>query len=401
MLVDELASPSKRGFLPMSDRSTYSTLHVNTSRDWRGGERQTLLLAEALHSAGHPSGVICPPNSPLEERCRQQGLPVFPVQMKSEVDLAACRKLIQVIRQESPQIIQAHTAHAHTLCGLARLGIRWGGPQHLRPAVIAQRRVPFSIHRSGTPFFTPWKYRRLADHLIAVSQQVGRILEGDGVPADQIRVIPDGVPALPTPETSPTLWRQQHGVPDKGLLIGSVGHLSQEKGHVHLIEALSHLRIREQPAQLVIVGEGTERAHLTRRAQELGISDRVHLIGFQKDVSSALHALDVYAHPSLEEGLGTSILDALQALRPVVASRVGGIPEVIEQMVTGHLVSPGDPKALAVSIDELLDDPEKAAGYAQAGQKRCLQSYSVEAMREANLHLYSHICGNNSDESER
>ena len=367
----------------MSDQGSFSTLHINTSREWRGGERQTLLLAEGLHTGGHRTRVVCPPNSELEQRCRDQGIPVLPLKMRGEADLTAIDRLRRWIREETPDLVHTHTAHAHTLGGLAR----WG----LGPLCVAQRRVPFSILRSGTPIVTPWKYRRLADHLIAISEQVARVLEGDEIPADHITVIPDGVPPLPEPKISPTQWRQQFRIPDQGLLIGSVGQLSREKGHVHLIEALTHLDHRSQPVQLVLVGEGPEKLALSERARALGMHGRVHFTGFQSDVSSATHALDLYVQPSLEEGLGTSILDALQACRPVVASQVGGIPEVIIDGETGRLAPAANPAQLAEAIDSLLDDREGAITLARAGQQRATQHYSQTALIDGNLQLYTRL----------
>ncbi len=367
----------------MSDQGSFSTLHINTSREWRGGERQTLLLAEGLHAGGHRTRVVCPPDSELEQRCRDQGIPVLPLKMRGEADLTAIDRLRRWIREETPDLVHTHTAHAHTIGGLAR----WG----LGPLCVAQRRGPFSILRSGTPFVTPWKYRRLADHLIAISEQVARVLEGDDIPADHITVIPDGVPPLPEPKSSATQWRQQFRIPDQGLLIGSVGQLSREKGHVHLIEALTHLDHRSQPVQLVLVGDGPEKMALSERARALGMHGRVHFTGFQSDVSSAIHALDLYVQPSLEEGLGTSILDALQACRPVVASQVGGIPEVIIDGETGRLAPAADPVRLAEAIDSLLDDPEGAITLARAGQQRATRHYSQTALIEGNLQLYTRL----------
>jgi len=367
----------------MEQRGPFSTLHINTSREWRGGERQTLLLAQGLHDADHPTRVVCPPGSELEKRCGDAGITVHPLTMRGEVDLKAIRQLRRWIREETPDYVHTHTAHAHTLGGFAR----WG----LGPLCLAQRRVPFSILRSGTPFVTPWKYRRLADHVIAISQQVAKILEADGIATDRISIIPDGVPPLPEPEITPTRWRQQFRISDRGPLIGSVGALSREKGHVHLIEALPHLKHRSDPVQLVLVGDGPEKLALSERARALGMNGRVHFSGFQSDVSSAIHAFDVFVQPSLEEGLGTSLLDALQALRPVVATAVGGIPEVIRDGETGRLVPAADPSALAAAIDALLDDSKEANRMAHIGKDQVDDQYSLKALVEGNIELYHRL----------
>jgi glycosyltransferase involved in cell wall biosynthesis len=117
----------------------------------------------------------------------------------------------------------------------------------------------------------------------------------------------------------------------------------------------------------------------------------VHRIGFEEDVSSWLHALDLFIHPSLDEGLGTSILDALGAGRTVIASAVGGIPEVIEDGVTGRLVAAADPRQLAEVIDELLDDPAAAADLATAGQQLQKHKFSADAMVRGNIEVHQEL----------
>ena len=371
----------------------FSTLHINTAREWRGGERQMLLLVEGLHQAGHRTRVICPPESKLESRCRQAGIPVHTLKMRGELDLNAIDQVRRWIREETPDIVHTHTPHAHSIGGLAR----WG----LGPLCIAHRRVPYPILRSGTPFITPWKYRRLADHLIAISAQVRRVLEYDEIPKDHITVILDGVPPLPEPTLSATRFRQQFQIPDRGFLIGCVGQFSHEKGQVHLIEAMHHLKHRPDPVQLVLVGTGPDQLALQERARALGIHGRVHFTGFQKDVSSAIHAFDLYVQPSREEGLGTSIIDALHARRPVVASDVGGIPEVITDGETGLLAPPRDSQAIATAIDDLLDHPEKAQKLANQGQRWVTEQFSLEALIEGHLKLYEQLLTRQSSHLHR
>jgi glycosyltransferase involved in cell wall biosynthesis len=157
------------------------------------------------------------------------------------------------------------------------------------------------------------------------------------------------------------------------------------------VQAMAQLRDRHPRAHLVLIGDGKLDKSLRDSARKLGIEERVHRVGFQEDVASWLSALDLYIHPSLEEGLGTSILDALGAGRTVIASDVGGIPEVIEDGVTGRLVAAANPALLAEAIDQMLDDPTTAARLAEAGKQRATSQFSAEAMVEGNIRVHREL----------
>jgi len=361
------------------------SLHLNTARSWRGGERQTLLLLEGLRREGHAASVVCPPGSPLAKRAHTSGIPVHEIPLRGELDLSSAMKLRRLIRQLKPQILQLHTAHAHSTGLLSRLGLG------TRPAVIVQRRVDFSIHRSGTPGLTRLKYQLGVDRYIAISHKIAEVLQSDEIDPQRIRVVHSGVPPLPEPTRSAEELRNNWQLGTEAPLLGAIGALTSHKGHRHLIEAMALLRPRDPAAQLVLIGEGEEAQTLDAVAAQQGVADRVHRIGFEEDVSSWLHALDLFIHPSLDEGLGTSILDALGARRTVIASAVGGIPEVIEDGVTGRLVAAADPRQLAEVIDELLDDPAAAADLATAGQQLQEHKFSADAMVRGNIEVHQEL----------
>ena len=360
------------------------SLHLNTATSWGGGERQTLLLVEGLRREGHQATIACPPASPLAQKARSSGIPLDEIPLRGELDLSSVRQLRRLIQHVDPQILQLHTAHAHTIGLLANFGLRRA------PSVIVQRRVAFSIYRSGTPLLTRLKYRHGVDRYVAISNRIAEVLQQDGIDPQRIRVVHSGVTALPDPVRSVKELRDQLQLTDSAPLLGSVGVLSENKGHRYLIEAMALLRSRQPAAHLVLIGAGDEAEanSIDEVANKYGIADCIHRVGFQEDVSSWFAALDLYIHPTLEEGLGTSILDALTATRAVIASAVGGIPEVIEEGVTGRLIAPADPARLAQVIDQLLDDPTTAETLATAGKQRVEQHFSAEAMVRGNLAVH-------------
>ncbi len=368
----------------LNDPASITSLHVNSSRVWRGGERQTLLLVEGLRSRGHDACIACPPRSPLSSRAQEAQIPTYEVSMRNELDLRGVFGLRRLIGRLQPRVLQLHTGHAHSLGVLAR-GFR------RQPATIVNRRVDYSIHRSGTPGFTRLKYSLGVDLFVAISKAIATVLIEDGVAAERIRVIHSGVPPLPDASGSRDGLRESLAIPTDAIVVGTVGELTAHKGHVHLVAALALLRTRQQPVHLVIVGDGKGAAILEEEARSGGVFDRLHLVGFQHDVAGWLAAFDVFAMPSVEEGLGTSVLDAMRASLPVVASAVGGIPEAILDGECGILVAPGEPSLLAEAIDRLIDDPESARRLAEAAHQRVEEHFSAEAMIDGTLEVHREL----------
>ncbi len=360
------------------------TLHVNTERTWRGGERQTLLLAAGLRDRGQGVEVVCPPGSPLGERAHAAGLVVHEIPMRGELDVWAIRALRRIYRESAIDVVQLHTSHAHTLGALARLGRRL-------PRTIVARRVDYSIHRSGTPGFTHLKYRAGIDRYIAISAAIRGVLVADGIRETRISVVHSGVVPLPPAERDRAAVRSGLGIPLSARVIGNVAHLAKHKGQRHLVAAFDALAPHYPDVHLVIVGEGEERAFLESEITRRRLGGRVHLAGFHEDVAAHLAAFDLFVMPSEQEGLCTSLLDALGAGLPVVGSRTGGIPEIIEDEVTGLLAPVGDSTALATAIGSLLDDPDRATVLASAGRKKVEERFSAASMIEGTLAVYREL----------
>lgn len=364
--------------------SPIRTLHVNTEPTWRGGERQTLLLTTGLAARGHVAEIICPPGAPLGDRARAEGLTVHDLKMRGELDLVAVGRLRRIFDERDADIVQMHTSHAHTLCTLARMG-------RSRPATVVARRVDYSIHRSGTWGFTHVKYRYGVDRYIAISAAIGEQLVKDGVRRERVRVVHSGVIPLAPPERDRAAVRAEFGIPADARVVGNVAHMALHKGQIHLVRAIAELAPRYDDLHLLLVGDGEERERLESAAEKLGLSDRVHLAGFRSNVAEFLDAFDMFIMPSLHEGLCTSLLDALSRDVPIIGSRVGGIPEIIEEGVTGLLAPVGDEPALAAAIARFLDEPELARRTARAGHEKADRHFSADAMVDGTVEVYREL----------
>jgi glycosyltransferase involved in cell wall biosynthesis len=361
--------------------------HLNTEPTWRGGEQQTLYLLEGLLRRGHAAVLFCPQGSPLAARAAAAGIDVRPLAVRSEGDVPAMLRLARSLRKLAPEVLHMHTSHAHTVgvCAATLSG------RSIRR--IVSRRVDFSIYRHSFLGLNGIKYAVGVDRYLAVSKVIRDVLVADGVKASRVGVVHSGVDPDRFREASAS-WRGPFlaeldlgpGTP----IVGTVAALASHKGIEHLIDAAATLAERRGCA-FAVAGEGSLRAELEARIAGRGLERRFRLLGFQERVGDFLAGLDVFAFPSVAEGLGTSLLDALALERPSIASRAGGIPEIIQDGENGLLSPPGDADALAGGIERLLDDPELARRLGAAGRRTVLERFSVDAMVEKTLAAYHEV----------
>ncbi len=310
-------------------------LHVDTALEWRGGQQQLAYLLAARPQDGW-AGV---PRAPLAARV---GPPTVPLYANADP-----RSIFKLIRPDF-DIVAAHTPHAAGLAWLCG-----------RPLVI-HRRTDFIPNH-------PWKYRR-ADRIVCVSEHIRQVMIGAGLPPEKLVVVHSGVRSraggknildFPRP-----IW-------------GAIGALVPHKGHAFLLKALVEL-----PGTAVIVGTGPLAEELRALAVKLGVSERAHFLGQREDIEDLLASFDVMVHPSVEEGLGQVLAEALEAGSRVVACAAGGIPEVVGD--GGILVPPGDPGRLAAGMREALGLPK---GYGVARGRR----FSVEVMVRETEAVYREV----------
>ncbi len=353
-------------------------LHINTERTWRGGEQQVLYLMRGLRAAGVEQELLAVPGSIILRRAQADGLPATAQRMRGEVDLPAARSIAARLRAGHFDVVHMHTSHAHTLGVLAaRLaGRRRRGE---RPVTVVSRRVDFSIHKRRLLDFSRLKYTWGVDRIVCVSEMIRRVLLADGLPEASLAVVHSGVDLARFAGVVDRSadYRREFGVPAGVPVIGNVAHCAAHKGQRDLLDAAPAVLRRHPEARVVIVGEGELLPALKEQAQQLGIADRVLFPGFRTDVPSLLLWFDVFCFPSRQEGLGTSVLDALAMARPVLATAAGGIPEMIRGGEHGLLVAPADPAALADSLLWLLEHREQAAALGRAGRLRVQQEFSM------------------------
>jgi glycosyltransferase involved in cell wall biosynthesis len=358
-------------------------LHFNTERTWRGGEQQTLYLLQGLADRGIDSLLVCQPESPLAERARGAGLSVFPVRTRGEADVLACRRIRRLIAQNGCDLLHAHTSHAHSLAFWASLG--------LPVRRLVTRRVDYSIFRHSFLHLSGFKYRWMAHHCIAISRKIRDVLIGDGMAPERISVVPSGVDPARFASDDPAALAAEFRLRPEERVVINVGHLVGIKGQRHLIQAAPRVLEKIPRARFFIIGGGPLLSELSGLALSLNLGDRLVLTGFRPDVGAFYRAAELFVMSSTSEGLGTAVLDAMALALPVVAARAGGIPEAVADGVTGRLVEPADPDALAEGIIELLTETEKARRLGRAGRERILREFSVQTMVDRTVAIYEEL----------
>ena len=335
-------------------------LHLDTGTGWRGGQQQVLWLMEALRKRGQEQLLVAPAGSPLAETAHKQCLEVgaFGSPGASLANVKALRRIAARF-----EILHAHDSHGHTLAWLAGMAIG----RRPWPRLVVSRRVAFPVGLfSGPKYAAP-------DAYIAVSEYVRRQLMKSKVPANKIHVVYDGIePALPPPAGERLEFRRRYGVDDRTAVVGTLTSLAPEKLLKEELDLLEDL-----PASVYFwlgrpafeSGQRAAEAALLDYAKQRGLEERFRVIPLAGDQGRFLRSLDVFIYLSRLEGLGSAILLAMANGLPVVANRVGGIPEIVLHQKTGLLVGENMTAELPAAVRLLLESEPLRHELGSAGQK--------------------------------
>lgn len=315
-------------------------LQVDAGREWRGGQNQVRLLTRELaRTPGVEVQLLTKRGSQLARRATAAGVTVSGAPWGPGLDPRAWWQLRSCIRRFRPDIVHVHDSHALTLARAAAASVA---------TLIAHRRVDFHI-RPGSAWFR-------VRALIAVSRAVQQILVSDGIPPERITVIPDGIDPdeVRSAAARPLDIRGRLGLAASTPLAVNVAALVDHKDQRTLVRAAGHARAARPDLHWVIAGEGELRRTLERDIAELGIGDRVHLLGYVPEADALIREGTVFVMSSKEEGMGSVILDALALEKPVVATAAGGIPDVLPPEC---LVPVRDATALGDKVVEVITRP--------------------------------------------
>jgi len=361
-------------------------LHAEASPHWGGQEMRTLMDAVRCFRLGHRVTILARPEGALSQRARAAGLAVAPLRLGSPWDPRGIAAIARLIRSVGTEVVHTHSSADAWAAGLAA---RLSGVGLVRTRHIS---APMGRRLLGRPLASP--VYRLPEAIIATSAAIRDSLLELGVPPERLWVLPSGVDLeqfRPRPEgRSLRAGLGLEGEP----VITMVAMLRPEKRADVFLAAASHLRPEFPQALFVLAGGGAEGdlATLRRLAERLGVSAAVRFLGHREDVPEILAASDVCVLPSAgNDGIPQAVVQYLAMARPVVATPVGGIPEVIEEGRTGLLVRPNDPQGLAGSIAWLLRHPEQAKLMGQAGRRLVEERFDADRVARQTLEIYERV----------
>ncbi|NLZ28640.1 MAG: glycosyltransferase family 4 protein [Firmicutes bacterium] len=339
--------------------------------------------------------LVAPRGNLLVEKARQMDIDVHELPLSENItplkDLYALRQLVVILRRERPRLLHAHGFKAGLWGRLAGriMGIPVVVTVHNYPAYPVRGLVLPHLFRAVENAHGHWACR-----YITVSKALaGYLLKNTTIDEEKIEVIHNGINTAPFEQALQTNMPAARTCLDfikkEGtVLVGTVARLAPQKGIRHLIQAAAILSGRHPHLRFVIIGDGPMRGYLENLVQRLEMQGKVFFTGQMEDVPSLMAMLDIFVLPSCSEGLSLTVMEALAALRPVVASHTGGVPEIISHDRTGKLVRPGDSHALARAIEELISDPDTAGRMAARGQARVKALFSREEMFRRTGRLY-------------
>ena len=382
-----LTPPARRGAAPV-------VLDARVLRGSGGGPDKTILNSPRfLKDAGYR--MLCvylrDPADPgfdrLRAKAEERGAPVVAVEDNGPLDIGVVPRLLNLCRRERVAVWHGHDYKTNAL-GLL---LRCFWPMRLVTTVHG-----WVHHTARTPLYY-WLDRMSLRHyekVICVSEDLYRLSRGCGVPARRCELLENGVDLDDYRRTRPVAEaKRRMGLRPDRLLVGAAGRLSAEKGFDLLIRATHQLACDGLDADLVVVGEGDERPRLEGLIAELGMGDRVRLLGYRPDLPAWYEAMDVFALSSLREGLPNVLLEAMALETPVVATRIAGVPRLVRHEENGLLVEPGAVEELAAALGRLLRDDGLRGRLARAG-RRHVEAHNSFAVRMDKLRLlYDHMLG--------
>ncbi|WGJ90466.1 glycosyltransferase [Achromobacter mucicolens] len=344
--------------LPASHAGTGGSLRIlHTEAATAFGGQEFCIYKEmvAMRERGHHLEAVCQPHAELTQRLRDAGFTVHTVNMDGAVNFVRSVAFVRRVAARG----RFDVVNTHSRCDTVRAAM--GARLARTPLIVRTRHL-------AKPINSLYAYTWLAHRVIAVSRHVQRQLLDGGAPPEAVATIHSPI-VLPEGDGKGSL-RQELGLPADALVVGCVAVMRTEKGHADLIDAFQRVLAAFPQAHLVLAGDGMpvfER--LKGQVQALGLASRVHFLGRRHDIGNVLQAFDVFALPTHREAFGTAFVEAAAMGVPVIGTDVGGVPETMQAGVTGLLVPPRDPAALAAALESLLADPERRRRMGEAGRE--------------------------------
>lgn len=342
---------------------------------------QVLHLVAGLRAMGDDAILMAPEDSDILVTAESRGIPTIPLLFHGEADFGFVRRFRARIEDERPDVV-----HLHSRRGADTLGLLAAWRSDV-PTVLTRR-----VAAPEPGFVARLKYGR-CDQVIAVSDGVRDVLIGEGISPDRVVTVHPAIDAeaMPVECEDRDGFRRAFDLPEDALVIAMVAQFVDRKGHDLLLDVLPRVLEAEPRARVLLFGDGPKREQVVDRIDRERLRDRVRLPGFRTDLVELLPCCDLLVHPARSEGLGVALLEAAGAALPVVATRVGGIPEAVVDGRTGLLVEPGDLDALGDALIRLLGDGDLRRRMGAEGRAWVRVERTVPVMVRRNRAVYEAV----------
>ncbi len=360
-------------------------LHIIGGGEIGGAEQHVLTLLNGIDRHRFTPQLICLTHGPFAALARESNIPAKTFPMRFPLDLFPLPGIIHRLRQEKINLVHTHGSRGNLL---GRLGARWLG----LPCIT-------TVHSSlAHDYLSPWSARvalgldrltiSLTTGIITVSEYLAKEVAARG--GRNIETIYNGQPliSLENPASSRHRFRLQWGIPADALILGTIGRLHPTKGQIYFIKAAARLRSKFPKLHLLLIGDGPLRQELEFELKQSAVP--YTFTGYLPQAYQALPAMDLFVLPSVSEGMGLVLLETMEAGVPIVASAVGGIPEVIRSGKDGLLVLPGDVTGLSDACAKIIGNPDLAKSLVESGRVR-RSEFSLEKMISKTEQLYTRI----------
>ncbi len=357
-------------------------MHLIETSGPGGAEKMLISLVDHLEKGSYRSIVCLLKDGWLREQFQRRGVETFILPLNWSFDIGWLGRFVAFLRKHKVDLMHAHEFAMNTYGSFAS----------------ALSGIPIVTTVHGKSYY--WKYfrRRMAyrfvsrqSKMVAVSEDIARgLCQAVGIRPNRIRIIYNGIETdlfHPNQKTREQIRRELQ-VTDEQSVIGTIGNLYPVKGHTYLVRAAAAVTQVFPESVFIIAGRGQLLEGLQTEARELGVEKHIRFLGFREDVPALLQAMDIFVLPSLSEGLPLSALEAMASGKPVVATRVGGVPEVVADSETGFLVAPEDADGLAEKLVCLLKAPFLAQQLGAAGRERVKERFSLDRMEKEYEELY-------------
>ncbi len=356
-------------------------VHIDTQTSWRGGEKQVIELIKGLEELGQKNYLFCKSSSEISKMAEKKDINLVHLPLRGEWDIFSVLEMRSFVKKNKVDIVHAHTSHAHSIALLALLRMS-------NCKLVVSRRVDFHVYNY---FSKRFKYGKRVGKIITVSDAIKRILIEDGIDPEILVTIRSGFVTGEFEKSDKSIdLRKKLGIGPETVVVSTIAALAPHKAHQILLKAASHVLKKHPDVKFLFAGEGEMKAQIEKDIHNLGIEDSIILLGFVKDVGAVYRASDIFALSSEEEGLCTSILDAMYFGLPIVATSAGGIPELVHDGINGLIVPVNNYMLFAERLNVLIEDRDrrKTMGLRSSG---ILEQNTVQQTIEKTLSVYNEL----------